>query len=58
MLYEVITNPRFHLKPGMFARVEVVLQRIESAVIVPEQALAGRDGQSGLFVVDASYNFV
>jgi multidrug efflux pump subunit AcrA (membrane-fusion protein) len=36
----------------MFARVGVVLERAESVVIVPEQALTKREGQEGLFLVD------
>ncbi len=49
-----VNNPQLHLKPGMFVRVEVVLERADDVSIVPEQALASRDGQAGLFVVDAS----
>lgn len=47
-----VDNPDLRLKPGMFTRVDVVLARAESVSIVPEQALAKRDGQDGVFVVD------
>lgn len=49
-----IANPEGALKPGMFVRVEVVLGRVEDAVIVPFTALTTRDGKQGVFVVDAS----
>lgn len=49
-----IANPDGLLKPGMFVRVELMLDRAEGAIIVPLAALAERDGKTGLFVVDAS----
>ena len=47
-----IENPLLRLKPGMFIRVSIVLDRIEDAVIVPEQALTTRDDKAGVFLVD------
>jgi RND family efflux transporter MFP subunit len=47
----VVENPDLRLKPGMFVRATVVLQRIAEATIVPERALTTRDGQRGLFVL-------
>lgn len=47
-----VENPELRLKPGMFARATVVLERVAEAVIVPEQALTTRDGQSGVFVLN------
>lgn len=49
-----VKNPDLRLKPGLFVRVDLVLARAESVVIVPEQALAKRDGTDGVFVVDAA----
>ena len=46
-----IDNPRHRLKPGMFIRVTVVLDRVPDAIIIPEQALTVRDSQSGVFLV-------
>lgn len=46
-----VDNPELRLKPGMFVRVTVVLKRVAEATIVPEEALATRDGRSGVFVV-------
>ncbi len=48
-----VPNPQGALKPGMFARVSVALQRIEDAVSVPADALTRRDDQPTLFVLSA-----
>jgi RND family efflux transporter MFP subunit len=47
----IIENRRYRLKPGMFIRAEVVLDREANATIVPEQALTVRDDKNGVFVV-------
>jgi RND family efflux transporter MFP subunit len=41
------------LKPGMFVRAEVVLLARESAQVVPAAALVARNGDTGVFLVDA-----
>jgi multidrug efflux pump subunit AcrA (membrane-fusion protein) len=46
-----VDNAELRLRPGMFVRVTVVLDRVEDATIVPEQALVRRDGRDGVFVV-------
>jgi len=46
-----VANPQLRLKPGMFARISLALERLEDALTVQEQALVTRDGRSGLFVV-------
>ncbi len=48
-----LDNPGLRLKPGMFVRAEVVLDRVAEATIVPEQALVRRDGRDGVFVLNA-----
>ena len=48
-----VENPEHRLKPGMFVRAEIVLDRVEDATIVPVDALVRRDGDSVLFVVDS-----
>jgi RND family efflux transporter MFP subunit len=48
-----VDNPDLRLKPGMFARATVMLQRVEDAVIVPEHALTERNDQQGVFLVDS-----
>ena len=47
-------NPGELLKPGMFVRATLELERIDDAVIVPFDALTTRDGEPGVFVLDTS----
>jgi RND family efflux transporter MFP subunit len=46
-----IDNPEHRLKPGMFIRATVVLDRAAEATIVPVQALTRRDDRTGVFIV-------
>jgi len=46
-----VDNPELRLKPGMFVRATVVLERVEEATVVPERSLVTRNGASGVFVV-------
>ena len=46
-----VDNPQLRLKPGMFVRANVVLERVTDAVVVPEQALVTRQGTSGVFLM-------
>jgi RND family efflux transporter MFP subunit len=46
-----VANPERHLKPGMFVRATVVLERVADAVVVPEQALTTRGDRTGLFLL-------
>lgn len=48
-----LDNSGLRLKPGMFVRATVVLDRVEETTIVPEQALVRRGGNDGVFVLDA-----
>ena len=47
----IVDNPGTPLKPGMFIRATVVLERLEEATIVPVQALSRRAESDGLFVL-------
>ena len=47
-----VPNEAMLLKPGMFVRATIVLDRIANATQVPEQALTTRDGDDAVFVVD------
>lgn len=47
-----IDNPGHKLKPGMFARVNVILESIANATLIPESALVKRGGENGIFVLD------
>jgi RND family efflux transporter MFP subunit len=46
-----IENPQRRLKPGMFIRATVVLERVPEATIIPEQALTTRGDKTGVFLV-------
>jgi RND family efflux transporter MFP subunit len=46
-----VRNPDLKLKPGMFIRATIVLDRVADAVIVPQQALTSRSDRTGIFVV-------
>jgi RND family efflux transporter MFP subunit len=48
----IVPNKELLLKPGMFVRATVVLDRIADAAQVPEQALTERNGENGVFVVN------
>lgn len=47
-----IDNPDKLLKPGMFVNAQIEFARREDVTVVPFNALATRDGRSGVFVVD------
>jgi len=46
-----IENTQHRLKPGMFIRATVVMERVSETTIIPEQALTTRDDKTGVFVV-------
>ena len=46
-----IENPQHRLKPGMFIRATVVLDRVPDTTIIPQQALTTRDDKTGVFIV-------
>ncbi len=48
-----VSNPQRWLKPGMFVQAQVVLASVLAPVVVPQAALAQRDGQIGVFQVAA-----
>jgi len=53
-----VDNSNGALLPGMFARVGLVLRRIEGALVAPIQAIVERDGVVGSYVVrDGSVQF-
>lgn len=47
----MVANPGGRLKPGMFIRATVVLDRADDAILVPEAALTTRREETGVFVV-------
>jgi RND family efflux transporter MFP subunit len=46
-----VENSDLRLKPGMFVRATVVLDRVEETLSIPAQALTRRKGSQGVFLV-------
>lgn len=46
-----IENPESDLKPGMFVRTDITLDREEDAVVVPYSAITRRGAEEGVFLV-------
>jgi RND family efflux transporter MFP subunit len=46
-----VPNPGFRLKPGMYARVRLTVDRRPDALTVPRNAIVDMDGQRGVFLV-------
>ena len=49
-----ITDPQDLLRPGMYAEIELVLQRIPDALLIPASAVLDRAGGWIVFVVEGS----
>jgi membrane fusion protein, multidrug efflux system len=49
-----LPDPSQRLKPGMFARVNIVYERRENALQVPRNAILDSDGSQSVFVVEDS----
>jgi len=47
-----VDNPDKLLKPGMFINAQIEFARREDVTVVPFNALANRDGETGVFLVD------
>jgi RND family efflux transporter MFP subunit len=45
-----IPNPTFRLKPGMYARVGIIADRRENALVVPANAIVDVGGERGVFL--------
>lgn len=46
-----IPNPTYRLKPGMYSRVQLTVDRRENALVVPRNALVDLDGRRGVYLV-------
>ncbi len=47
-----IPNPGYRLKPGMYARVRLTVDRRPDALTVPRNAVVDSEGKRGVFLVD------
>lgn len=46
-----LSNPDHSLKPGMFVRANITLNRVEDATVIPYAALARRGAETGTFII-------
>lgn len=46
----LVQNREQKLKPGMFARVKMIVARRDNSILIPAHALISRDGKSYLFI--------
>lgn len=47
-----IPNPNYLLKPGMFARAEIQLQKKNNVLLIPNMAIIEEDGNKYVFIVE------
>lgn len=47
----VVPNPKFKLKPGMFARAEIILEEKKEALLLPRECILEEGEKSYVFVV-------
>jgi RND family efflux transporter MFP subunit len=47
-----VPNPGYRLKPGMYARVRLTVDRRPNALTVPRNAVVDSEGKRGVFLVD------
>jgi len=48
----LLANPDLRLKPGMFIRADLTLERHENVLNIPQLAIIRRDNHNGIFLVD------
>jgi len=48
-----IPNDSLLLKPGMFARIKLILQHKEKTQLIPSQAVVQQDGKRGVFILNS-----
>ncbi len=49
-----VANDSLQLKPGMFAKINVVLDKNDSALVVPSSAIVDKEGKFSVFIVGDS----
>ena len=47
-----IDNPRLKLRPGMFVRSDIILQRKDSVIVIPKKYILAESGRKRVFIVD------
>ncbi|MBF0266111.1 MAG: efflux RND transporter periplasmic adaptor subunit [Gammaproteobacteria bacterium] len=49
-----VNNDDLFLKPGMFVRAEIILQKKDNVNVIPRKAISKREQQQGVFLLDKS----
>jgi RND family efflux transporter MFP subunit len=49
-----IPNPQYRLKPGMYARVALLVARRDNALVVPRNAVLDVEGRRGVFIANGN----
>ncbi len=47
-----IDNPRLKLRPGMFVKADIILQRKDSVIVIPKKYILAENGRKRVFIVD------
>ncbi len=51
----IVPNPGHLLKPGMFARIELITEEHTNTIVVPEKTVIEKDGERVVFVLKGEY---
>jgi multidrug efflux pump subunit AcrA (membrane-fusion protein) len=46
-----IDNPKLRLRPGMFVKADIILQRKDSVIVIPKKYILAENGKKKVFVV-------
>jgi len=47
-----IDNPQLKLRPGMFVKSDIILQRKDSVIVIPKKYILAVNGRKKVFIVD------
>ncbi|MDD3725941.1 MAG: efflux RND transporter periplasmic adaptor subunit [Candidatus Ratteibacteria bacterium] len=50
-----VNNPNYLLKPGMFARANIIVTSHKNVIVIPFDAIVEREGKKCVFVVEGNY---
>ncbi len=52
MVKMTVANPQLKLRPGMFVKADVILQRKDSVIVIPKKYILAEGGKKHVFIVD------
>jgi membrane fusion protein, multidrug efflux system len=53
----IIQNPDLLLRPGMYAKGDIIIEKSDSSIVVPRHIIQSRGSENVLFVVDNGFAF-